>query len=445
MYIDTKNELNFAKKLPTLCELSSLIRTRRVSPFDLISECFFRIKKLNPKLNSFITVYPEDIILEKAKKYERCVSNHQYIGPLHGIPSSVKDIIHVKGLKFTSGSNFDPNHVSSKSAYVVNRLNREGAILIGTNNLNVFASGITGKNSIFGDTKNPHDLSRISGGSSGGSAVAVSTGMVIFAIGTDTGGSVRVPSSLCGVVGLKPSYNSISMKKILPLAPSLDHVGIIARCVADSFLVFDVLKNRTKQKPKTTSKKTNSYYRIHYSNPTIGYPDNFFLEDLEKKVQENFQDFLKVLGIEGYITKRIHFEKPEEYYPNWKTVRLFEAAKLHSRHLREDTGKISSDVKKMLIEGSNIAEGTYLKAKTKIRDTKRKFKIIFKNDCALFVLPTTLITAPQLRSIYHYNCEDDIHNYKINKTLTRNLLLRNTIMPLIIKAIFSFPLKRTAT
>lgn len=428
MFIDTTNKFDFANKLPTLCELSSSLKERRISPLDLVSECFLRIKKLNPKLNSFISIYPEDIVLEKAKKCEQSISNHQYIGQLHGIPYSVKDIIRVKGLKFTSGSNFNPDNISSKNAFVVNRLDREGALLIGTNNLNEFASGITGKNSVFGDSKNPHDLSRISGGSSGGSAVAVSTGMVVFAIGTDTGGSIRVPSSLCGVVGLKPSYNSISMKRILQLAPSLDHVGIIARCVEDSFLVFDVLKNKTKQKPKTTFRETDSCYRILNSAPGIGYPENYFLEGLEKQVPEKFYDLLEVLDKEGYITKKIHFDKPEEYYPDWKTVRLFEAAKVHSRRLRVDTGQISSDVKKMLIEGNNISEGTYLKAKTKIRDTKRKFKSILNNECALLVMPTTLITAPHLRSIYYYNYEDDAHNSKINKSLTRDLLLRNTII-----------------
>ena len=145
--------------------------------------------------------------------------------PLLGIPYSIKDTIHVKGVEFTGGSKYYANNISNSTASIVKILNKKGAILMGKNNLNEFASGITGANSIFGDSKNPWDLSRISGGSSGGSAIAVATGMVVFSLGTDTGGSVRVPASLCGVVGMKPSYGVVSNSGVYPLSPSLDHIG----------------------------------------------------------------------------------------------------------------------------------------------------------------------------------------------------------------------------
>lgn len=149
---------------------------------------------------------PQDVILAKAKECENSIQSNNYIGPLHGIPFSVKDLIHVKDLKFTAGSKYYDNYISKNTAPVVKKLENAGAILIGSNNLNELASGITGKNSLFGDTKNPNDLSRISGGSSGVQQSQLLLEWLSFQLGTDTGGSIRVPSSLCGVVGLKPTF-----------------------------------------------------------------------------------------------------------------------------------------------------------------------------------------------------------------------------------------------
>jgi aspartyl-tRNA(Asn)/glutamyl-tRNA(Gln) amidotransferase subunit A len=196
---------NLLSTLFSINQISNKIEKGDLSPVDLVDVCLYRIKKLNPILNSFVTVIDKDQIYRQAEIAESSINNGNYLGPLHGIPFSIKDMFFAKGIKFTAGSKIFENYIPDVDSPCVRQMKKSGAILIGTNNLNEFASGITGINHFYGDSKNPWDISRISGGSRGGSAAAVATGMVPISLGTDTGGSIRVPSSLCGVVGMKPT------------------------------------------------------------------------------------------------------------------------------------------------------------------------------------------------------------------------------------------------
>jgi aspartyl-tRNA(Asn)/glutamyl-tRNA(Gln) amidotransferase subunit A len=415
---------------PSIHNLSILIKDRKLSPYDLMTDCLERIKKLDSLFRAFVSIIPEDVLLDKVKKIEKSILNGNYIGPLHGIPYSVKDMMHAKGLKCTAGSMIYANRISKKSAILVRRLDNQGAIMIGTNNLNEFASGITGKNSVFGDSKNPYDPSRISGGSSGGSAVAVSTGMVAFAIGTDTGGSVRVPAALCGVVGFKPAYQSVSMDGIIPLAPSLDHIGIITRTVADSFLIYDIVSKRDTYSTSTELKGNNHDHRAEEDDdvnnvPIIGCPKDYFVDILDESVRTNFEKFLVTLQYGGFPTRKIHFKKSYNYYPSWKIIRLYEAAKVYTQDLQEDSGQISQNVKNMLIEGNRISESDYQDAKSVIRNIKKDFDLVFEKQCELLVLPTVPIVAPKLRQIFYINKSREEDG---DRLLTRDLLLRNTMI-----------------
>jgi aspartyl-tRNA(Asn)/glutamyl-tRNA(Gln) amidotransferase subunit A len=418
----TSYGLDFEERNLTLIDLALQIKKGITSPVELASTCLYKIKTLNSTLNSFITVLPEEIILAQAKECEKSIRLDKYKGPLHGIPFSVKDLIHVKGLKFTAGSRYYSNYVSKRTATVVKKLENAGAILIGSNNLNELASGITGKNTLFGDSKNPFDTSRISGGSSGGSAVAVATGMVIFSIGTDTGGSVRVPSSLCGVVGMKPTFGNISMSGILPLSPSLDHIGIITRNTIDSQIIFDVVKTSGRQHKPTIDELTNTLPSSRILKlPRLLYPANQFLDILDDNIRNKFFELLTLLRRKGFEVLQVNFGLTCDHYKYWKTVRLYESAEVHSQKLKFNSGHLSEEVRNMLLKGSRIDRAEYLDAKRMIKKIKKKFLHIFgKENGILLLLPTTVIYAPKLRNIYVTINKKDLS--------VRDLLLRNTIV-----------------
>jgi aspartyl-tRNA(Asn)/glutamyl-tRNA(Gln) amidotransferase subunit A len=222
----------------SLAEVSDLIRRREVSPVEVTRDVLDRIAAADPRLNAFITVTAEDA-LAAARQAEEEIGAGHWRGPMHGIPLSVKDVFDVAGTQTTAASRFLAEVATSgQDAAVVERLRGAGAVVVGKTNLHEFAYGTTSQTSYFGPVRNPWDASRIPGGSSGGSGAAVAAGMGFASIGTDTGGSIRIPAACCGVVGLKPTFGRVSRYGLLPLAPSLDHAGPMTRTVEDGALVL---------------------------------------------------------------------------------------------------------------------------------------------------------------------------------------------------------------
>ncbi|HJU85515.1 MAG TPA: amidase, partial [Nitrososphaeraceae archaeon] len=244
----------------TIKHLSKLIASREISCSEVVDATIRRIEKLNPKLNAFITILDRPARRE-AKHADSLIKRGKYLGPLHGIPISLKDLIYIKGLRSTSGSKILADFVPNYDSTVTKKLRRAGAIIVGTNNLHEFASGITGINPHYGPSRNPWDIDRMSGGSSGGSAVAVSSGMTLASIGTDTSGSIRVPASLCGIFGLKPTYGRVSKYGVMPLAPSIDHVGTLARSAWDIAVLLQVIAGYDKMDPSSANMPTPDYLK----------------------------------------------------------------------------------------------------------------------------------------------------------------------------------------
>ena len=224
----------------TLTEAADAVRAKRVSPTELVKACLARIEVYNPKLNAFITV-TRDLALKQAAALEAELAAGKVRGPLHGVPIALKDNIDTAGVRTTAASSVFDDRVPTEDAAVARRLTAAGAILLGKLNLHEFANGGTSATSYYGPVRNPWALDRNPGGSSGGSAAAVSAGLCYGALGTDTGGSIRTPSSYCSVVGLKPTYGLVSIRGIIPLVVSLDHCGPITRSVADAALMLQVL------------------------------------------------------------------------------------------------------------------------------------------------------------------------------------------------------------
>jgi len=235
----TDTDLAFA----SIEEIAGLFRKRKLSPIELTKLILARIDQLNPKLNAYITV-TSDLALAQAKKAEaelfapRGRKGYRDRGPLHGIPISLKDNVYTAGIRTTAGSKILKDFIPKEDAAAVAQLKNAGAVIVGKTNMHEFAYGVTSNNPHYGPVRNPWDVSRIPGGSSGGSAAAVAAGLCYGSIGTDTGGSIRIPASLCGIVGLKPHFRRVSTQGVVPLSKSLDHVGPLARTVLDAALIL---------------------------------------------------------------------------------------------------------------------------------------------------------------------------------------------------------------
>src|SRR3984893_6294731 len=258
-------------KLRSIAETAERVRRREILPVELARECLERIDRLNPTLNAFITVTAESALAE-AQEAEREIQSGNWRGRLHGIPIGLKDIIDTAGVKTTAARAVFRDRVPSEDADVVKKLKAAGAVLIGKQNLHEFAYGGSSLISHFGPVRNPVNPEFIAGGSSGGSAAAVASGMCYAAIGTDTAGSIREPAAICGVVGLKPSYGLVSTHGIIPLSFSLDHAGPITRSVEDAAIVLDAIAGTSGGANYRDSLKTG----IH--DFVVGVPRKSFYE-----------------------------------------------------------------------------------------------------------------------------------------------------------------------
>ena len=224
----------------TIREIMKRIRRRELSPVELARQTLDRINRVQSTLNAFITV-TEELALEQARRAEREIREGRDRGPLHGIPFAAKDLFYTRGIRTTVGSKILQDFIPDHDAAVIEKLREAGAVLVGKTGLHEWAYGITSNNPHFGAIHNPWDTTRIPGGSSGGSTAALAAGLCGFSLGSDTGGSIRIPASFCGVVGLKPTFGRVSRWGMFPLGYSLDHAGPFAYTVEDAALVYQAL------------------------------------------------------------------------------------------------------------------------------------------------------------------------------------------------------------
>jgi len=390
----------------TIKHVSKLIASREISSVELVDTTIEKIEKLNPKLNAFITIIDQSARTE-AERADLLIKQGKYLGPLHGIPISLKDLIYIKGVRSTSGSKILADFVPDYDSTITRNLREAGAVIIGTNNLHEFASGITSINPHYGSSKNPWDPTRMSGGSSGGSAVAVSSGMSLASIGTDTSGSIRVPSSLCGIFGLKPTYGRVSKYGVMPLAPSIDHIGPLARSAWDIAAVLNAVAGYDTRDASSTNIPVPDYLKEISSSDKrnnnggsnkfkVGIPQQFFFDIIEPKVMEIFREFVDRLYGCGISAANVEVASTEKIIDTWRPIRLSESAAIHSEWMisrRQDYGE---DVRRMLEKGLEITAVNYINALHKWRqEIKDAFlKAMVEYDALL--VPTTIIPAPFL-------------------------------------------------
>lgn len=284
----------------TIKEIHQALIKKEFSAVELCRTYLNKIKKEDKKINAFLTI-SEELALSQAKKVDVSISQKKEIPLLAGVPYAVKDNILVDGISCTAASKVLKNYIAPYNATVIKKLNGQGAVILGKTNLDEFALGSSTENSAFGPTRNPHDLSRVPGGSSGGSAAAVAADFSVFSLGSDTGGSIREPAAFCGVVGLKPTYGAVSRYGLIAFASSLDQIGPITKTVQDAKIVFKAIKGRDEMDSTSIeikSKTKNQKPKLKIKNLKIGLPKEYFdkklddprMEKIIEKAIKKYQD-----------------------------------------------------------------------------------------------------------------------------------------------------------
>ncbi len=383
----------------TVTELGRLLAKRKISPVELAQMFLSRIERLDPQLNAFRTVAPERV-LAQAREAERELARGRRRGTLHGIPFALKDNIWTRGTPTTAGASILRSCVPSEDATVVRRLRRSGAVLLGKTNMHEFAYGITSQNPHFGDTHNPWAVDRMSGGSSGGSAAAVAAGLSVAALGTDTGGSVRIPAALCGVVGLKPTFGRISVHGVVPLARSFDHVGVLARSVADTALLLGALAGRDPLDPTSVAQRSGEFYSECVGRRRqirVGRPKEHFWERLDPEVRRLAEVALEDLVQHGAIVREVSLPSVSAAVEAANMVALVEARLFHEEagYFPAHAAEYGADVRERLEQGESVRAVDYLRALELLRRSCAEFTAALAGVDAL-VLPTVPVAAPLL-------------------------------------------------
>jgi aspartyl-tRNA(Asn)/glutamyl-tRNA(Gln) amidotransferase subunit A len=364
----------------TIADVARLLQSRAVSPVDLVRGCLERVEARR-ELNAFITVLA-DSALDEARRAEREIARGDYRGPLHGVPVSVKDLLDVAGTDTTAGSAVAPRR-SHRDAPVVERLRRAGAIVVGKTNLHEFAFGTTGDETAFGAVGHPLDASRSAGGSSSGAAVAVVEGMCFGSIGTDTGGSIRIPAAACGIVGLKPTIGEVTCDGVVPLSGTLDHVGPMTRTVADAVAMFDAIRDSAIA-PRAPRERC-----------TFAVPVPYFCDRLQPEVRAAFDRVRTDLQSAGHTVRDVSIPHAEWTPDVYLHIVLPEASAYHAHTLDTDPDRYSPGVR------LRLEMGRYLLAEDYVRAMDLRTRLQALVDRALeradaLLLPALAITAPPL-------------------------------------------------
>jgi aspartyl-tRNA(Asn)/glutamyl-tRNA(Gln) amidotransferase subunit A len=382
----------------TIPEIGKLFRAGKLSPVELTQFLLRRISRLNPKLNAYLAISSE-MALRQAQAAEKALTTAKGkrartdLGALHGIPISLKDNIYTKDICTTGGSQILRDFVPAADALVVTALKNAGAVILGKTNMHEFAYGTTSNNPHYGPVKNPWDLTRIAGGSSGGSAAALAAGLCFAGIGTDTGGSIRIPASLCGVVGVKPGLGRVSADRVIPLSTTLDFVGPMARSVADAALLLDVIAAHGKAaRTFRPVRKTASRKRA----TRLGIPKDFFLDVMSPEVRKAFERSIEILKKNGAKFKQVPVPLLQETEDAGNQIAWAEAALYHqdAGWYPQRAAEYGEDVRVRLEMGTKVSAVTYLRA----MELREKFIVKFhemlaSNQIDALLAPTTPVTA----------------------------------------------------
>ena len=387
-----------------VAEAARRIREGDVSPVALTAACLERIAAVDADVNAFITVMADEAVYD-ARRVELELERGEDPGPLAGVPIALKDLFDTAGIRTTAGSKFFADRVPDRDAFVVERLRHAGAVILGKLNMHEWALGVTNDNPHYGACHNPAALDRITGGSSGGSAAALAAGMCCGSLGSDTGGSIRIPASLCGIVGLKPTYGRVSTRGVVPLSWSLDHIGPMGTTVLDVARLLQVIAGRDSADPASANVATDDYVTgidDGVSGWRIGVIDNEWLGELEPDVASATGAAIDVLASAGAWIEEL--DAPD--LPD--TVRLngmmttADAAAFHRERVEQSPNDFGTDVLARLRRGAAFGATDYADARRRQTVLRRTFESWFAEHGGPFdvvVLPTTPVTAPRIAGL----------------------------------------------
>jgi aspartyl-tRNA(Asn)/glutamyl-tRNA(Gln) amidotransferase subunit A len=380
----------------TLLEAAAALRRREISSVELTTAALERIERLNPSTNAMQTVMAE-AAREQARQADQELARGEGRGPLHGIPIAVKDLFRTQGVRTTCGSKLFEDYVPDYDATVVEWLRAGGAVLVAKSGMHELAYGITSSNPHFGAIRNPWDRDRIPGGSSGGSGAAVAAGMVFMAMGSDTGGSIRIPAAFCGVVGLKPTYGRVSRYGAMPLAFTLDHMGPLTRSVRDAGAVLNVIAGYDARDETSSRRPVENY--VPDIEPSIrglriGLPENFYFERLDPDVDAAVRAAFS--AAESHGAEIVPLRVPDIAAINTvaRVILLAEASALLEPHL-EHRDLFGGDVLALLDQGRLLPATDYINAQRLRRGMQREFAGLWPRVDCLFT-PTIPIAAPRI-------------------------------------------------
>lgn len=380
----------------TIRELAASYRDGSLLPSVAAKEYLRRIDALNPRLNCFITPL-RDLALKAADEADRRFKSGSPLGPLDGIPLAVKDLFYIEGVRCTAGSKVLANNVAGYDASVVRKLKASGAVLVGTTNLHEFAAGVTGVNPHYGAVRNPWDEERLAGGSSGGSAVAVAAGMAAGALGTDTGGSIRIPAALCGVLGFKPTYGRVSRLGVVPLSSSFDTVGVLTSNAWDAAALLQTVSGHDVDDMTTVDAEVPDIGRLsdRFSGARIGVVRKYFFDIIDPRVEENFDKFVSKLGDLGCTVEGAELDGVEDAYAEWLPIREAEGTAFHLRWLESSPELYGDDVRRLLDLGKDVLAVDYVNALNARPSFMERFTASMKRFDFL-VVPSTCVPAPKM-------------------------------------------------
>ncbi len=379
----------------SICELAPCLRRGEISPVEITQQCLSRIEMLNPALNAFITALSESALRE-AREAEAEILRGRWRGPLHGVPIALKDLIDTAEVRTTAASAHYEHRIPMEDAEVVRRLRQAGAVILGKNNLHEFAYGASSLVSHFGDMHNPWDLGRITGGSSGGSAAAVTARLACAAIGTDTAGSIREPASLCGCVGLKPTYGRISSRGVIPLSPSLDHVGPLAATVADAAIVLQAIAGYDAADITMSDVPVTDYVsamKEGVKSLRVGVPRTYFFDELDSEVASAMDHALRAVETMVANVREVTLDISTD-----RSVQAAESYAYHSENVAKYSDLYQPETLRRIRTGEEVSAAEYIRRRRELEEARQNIHAEFA-EVDLLVTPTTPMAAPAIADL----------------------------------------------